>query len=761
MDHANTKEGVHSNGNGAVHNDTEGVPQSEGKLPTSTSPRIRSQLDILTALIPMMGKQRVGPHAKEAMLIALGIKDKRIDRFVIHETGLLLNVVSELARKFTQSVEAGANAVASVGGAVPSPFLATQGRAPSMWSPPTSNTNNATNYTNATDDTMTAKSSVGASKSISEESFLKVLKFCNAISVVASSYRPGEHLESPASSGTRKPEQSLQDHLLQCYREVFLSNCLRPSLAVNGEGHVLSAQGLLRRALIELGRGGPLAEATGGFLCSDKELLMAFVARAGSVSKAVAVSTIQLLSTILGAAPLEDAVALLFGAAPGMTAVTGKENKQKSTVPGGDNVADGASVFAEGLEETQPAKSTSLGVEESSEQSKTPQFDLNAASTSSTPSVAKASEVDSRLAQVCLALEKRGYVFQQIYESEAVPKKSDTETDPYTEAAARGIMFRLSGRLSVLVATVREQDGTSEELEDRNVWKNAPISGSGVETTESVEGGSKDRKKVGGALMDLLLRKLGLFLSLRLDEQLAVTGLVDKCICLLCAAIIAASGREHKDLDRLNCILSVLKIIESLWKELSGHMQKVTDCAAKLQAVKDQLAISSAISNDNEITKEELKAEQRRRRLLEKDGPQVKRMLETAVVVQEMLAEVKGALHATRCLRSGFEDVSTDCGAVWDDSLTDDEGVASDDDQAKSTEGGGFESSTVTEASFLTECEEVEQGLSMLCDGIYSGEEDTNSQCNSSLLDLSGTDDIDSTSHGDNGDSEILESVIA
>jgi len=64
------------------------------------------------------------------------------------------------------------------------------------------------------------------------------------------------------------------------------------------EGHVLAAQGLLRRALVELGRGGPLADATGSFLCSDKELLLAFVARAGSVLKAVAVLTVQLLSTI-------------------------------------------------------------------------------------------------------------------------------------------------------------------------------------------------------------------------------------------------------------------------------------------------------------------------------------------------------------------------------------------------------------------------------------------------------------------------------
>jgi len=35
----------------------------------------------------MMGKQLVGQRAKEAMLIALAIKDKRIDWFVIHETG--------------------------------------------------------------------------------------------------------------------------------------------------------------------------------------------------------------------------------------------------------------------------------------------------------------------------------------------------------------------------------------------------------------------------------------------------------------------------------------------------------------------------------------------------------------------------------------------------------------------------------------------------------------------------------------------------
>ena len=51
-----------------------------------------------------MGKAKVGIYAKETLLIAIGMKDSRINMFIINNTKLLANMITELVKKFNSSV---------------------------------------------------------------------------------------------------------------------------------------------------------------------------------------------------------------------------------------------------------------------------------------------------------------------------------------------------------------------------------------------------------------------------------------------------------------------------------------------------------------------------------------------------------------------------------------------------------------------------------------------------------------------------------
>ena len=83
-------------------------------------------MDILTALIILMGKAKVGLYAKETLLIAIGMKDSRINMFIINNTKLLANMITELVKKFNSSIvslESIPLATSGLGGGWSSPML--------------------------------------------------------------------------------------------------------------------------------------------------------------------------------------------------------------------------------------------------------------------------------------------------------------------------------------------------------------------------------------------------------------------------------------------------------------------------------------------------------------------------------------------------------------------------------------------------------------------------------------------------------------
>ena len=61
---------------------------------------IQTQMDVLNALVNMIHKPRVTRYAQEALLVALNICDKRIDRFITNHTKMTEQIVNDLCKCF-------------------------------------------------------------------------------------------------------------------------------------------------------------------------------------------------------------------------------------------------------------------------------------------------------------------------------------------------------------------------------------------------------------------------------------------------------------------------------------------------------------------------------------------------------------------------------------------------------------------------------------------------------------------------------------
>ncbi len=238
---------------------------------------MKQHLDAITCLIPLMGKAKVGIQAKEALLLAVSMHDRRVDRFILTETNLPRNIVNELVKKFAACVSTSTTltpiAPASSG-------VKREEKAPSS---PSSISGEST------------------SRSSSTIAFLKVLKFCVAFVAAASDRGGSEDLEGLINIDEDPSCLSLQLNVCNHFRDMFLLECLRPRLLENGEQQVLVVQSLLRSLLLDLSPTQKLGETSvqtqgalgaqllcsiaTAMICDDRELLNSVLPRAGSVSR--------------------------------------------------------------------------------------------------------------------------------------------------------------------------------------------------------------------------------------------------------------------------------------------------------------------------------------------------------------------------------------------------------------------------------------------------------------------------------------------
>jgi hypothetical protein len=147
-----------------------------------------------------------------------------------------------------------------------------------------------------------------------------------------------------------------------------------------------------------------------------------------------------------------------------------------------------------------------------------------------------------------------------------------------------------------------------------------------------------------GPLMDLILAKLKIFLTLRFEEQLAMTGLIEKSICLLCTLIVASQGKNARDVGYLNLVTDIMDSVDLLWKEVLGYLRKIPEYSKKFIEFKKVLT--------------DCKSDIRKKKLLENMPANVKKIMESSVIVRELLSEVRGHLIAVRKLRLGLDEMS-------------------------------------------------------------------------------------------------------
>jgi len=148
---------------------------------------------------------------------------------------------------------------------------------------------------------------------------------------------------------------------------------------------------------------------------------------------------------------------------------------------------------------------------------------------------------------------------------------------------------------------------------------------------------------------------------LKFDEQLAVTGLVERCVCILSAMIVVAppvhspvNGLKDKstadllsrrDLERLEAVLDIHNRMTLLWGEASGHLYDLPGSLEKIDALK--VALRSE------------RPEARKQKLLAKESAHHAKLLETGVVVRELLSEVRASVLAIKKLRESLGEFDT------------------------------------------------------------------------------------------------------
>eukprot|EP01041_Mallomonas_annulata_P008094 gene8094-16609_t len=229
--------------------------------------KIRPQLDILTALIPNMGKQLLGPHAKDAMLLALSIRDTRIEQFVLHETNLLQNITSELSRKFMKFVDfqyddndGDGDVATSSSSSLTSSTLFSVAHLSSA---------SIDNENGNEKSTLSPSPLPPSIRMKNAESFLKVLRFCNGILIsvgksgnryttntsncTTSNYKDNElSMFNDTATTQQEDKNSIHHQLILLLQQKFLQMTIKQTLLSKESYRIYNCQYLITMAISEL-----------------------------------------------------------------------------------------------------------------------------------------------------------------------------------------------------------------------------------------------------------------------------------------------------------------------------------------------------------------------------------------------------------------------------------------------------------------------------------------------------------------------------
>lgn len=144
-----------------------------------------------------------------------------------------------------------------------------------------------------------------------------------------------------------------------------------------------------------------------------------------------------------------------------------------------------------------------------------------------------------------------------------------------------------------------------------------------------------------GPVFVVAQNRLRSFLSLKYDEQLAVTGLVNKCILILLACMLKCPSPSL--ITRAFEMISFLfDDVRNLVEDLKVHKRSVPDAEAKCEIIRQMLATPSSCNLKD-------------KRTIEKESQQAIRVLESCILIEEQLCEMQGAVLAFQGLLGANE----------------------------------------------------------------------------------------------------------
>jgi hypothetical protein len=323
----------------------------------SSPQKLKSQLDAITCLIPLMGRPKVGSVAKQAVLAAIALRDERIEHFIVTDTNLLDNVVTELCRKYQKAVElwSTAGSAANLGKAhmdlqgILDAFLRVLRFTCAMYSASSSLNGVKIIIGGAIDDNHSSHGDRGEvdkapstpQRGVSDGAFIIDENDPNAALSTpqfnfAYSHADGIN-ESPS---TIEKQMYVRAELVILFHDIFLDVCHRTAVTHNSEQQVLAVQLLLRQVLQTLATNhfnynfdaNALSQTTTGnmsdtkrktnpslheiasnYFIENSDFMAVMLSRSGAMSKAVVVSVLQLLGDLLSSASLSSTVTFMLG----------------------------------------------------------------------------------------------------------------------------------------------------------------------------------------------------------------------------------------------------------------------------------------------------------------------------------------------------------------------------------------------------------------------------------------------------------------
>lgn len=193
------------------------------------------------------------------------------------------------------------------------------------------------------------------------------------------------------------------------------------------------------------------------------------------------------------------------------------------------------------------------------------------------------------------------------------------------------------------------------------------------------------------------LKRLHAFSSLRIDEQITLSGIVSELSCLLCISMLLNQGKAAK--EYLQQLYTLFRKVDHLRTELNVIVRQIPDVRKKILMMKehlqeeaflyvtmtqDRVDASSHIPSQTPAasgmkapgpSSSSSSSAGSRRKLIENESMQQKQLMTSAIILQEMAHEVLGYLYATKAVGRMLHDQQH---FLWDTSLSMSDDASSD-----------------------------------------------------------------------------------